>query len=367
MRIGKFALVGLTGLLISEAVLFFFTEIMGFFYIVSGIIAVEVSVVGNFLMHERWTFSDRERKDSYLRRLGKYNLISIAGMFLNVLFLYILTEFFGIYYLISNILAAFIVFNWNYFVNLKKTWKYDKPTTKLEKVPADPLVSIVIPTYNEKENIEKLVPAVFGVLEENKIRGEIVVVDDNSPDRTWKSVKDLEKNFDVKLVRRKEKSGLSTAVLEGIKKSSGDVIGVMDADFSHPPETIPEMVKPITGGEADMTVGDRYMEGGGIKGWPVKRRIISWFAGLLARPLTSVKDTTTGFFFFNKNVIRGKELNPSGYKIGLEIFVKGDFSRIKPVPFTFVDRKIGESKLGVKQDMEYLYHLIKLYWYKMNK
>jgi dolichol-phosphate mannosyltransferase len=366
MRIGKFALVGLSGLAIGEILLYVFTEFFGLFYVLSGVIGLEVAVISNFIAHEIWTFADRERKDGWTGRFAKYNVISIAGMALNTVLLFAFTEFLGVHYLISFIIAAFAVFNWNYFINLKKTWKYERGG-ETHGIGKDPLVSIVIPTYNEKENIGILIPEIFRVLGERGIRGEVVVVDDNSPDGTWKVARDMGKEFRVNIVRRKGKLGLASAVMEGFREAEGEVIGVMDADLSHPPEVIPDLVKPILSGEADLTVGSRYVKGGETKGWPFRRKVISRGAGLLAKLLTGVKDPTSGFFFFNRGIIKNTVLNPSGYKIGLEIFVKGEYSKIKEMPYTFIDRKRGESKLNLRENMNYLKHLVKLYWYKVNR
>jgi len=366
MRIGKFAVVGLIGLAITEILLFVLTDFFGIFYILSDLMALEVSVVNNFLIHERWTFGDREKKDSRIRRLIKYNLISLTGMVINAIFLFAFTEFLGIYYLISNILAAFIVFNWNYFVNIKKTWKYSK-SFKISNLPKNPMVSIVIPTYNENENIRELVQEIFRVLDKGKMRGEIIVVDDNSPDGTWKTVKDMGKKFNVKLIKRKGKLGLSSATVEGFRKAEGHILGVMDADFSHPPEKILDILKPINENLTDISVGSRYVKGGKTKGWPFRRKVISKIAGMLAKPITGMKDPMSGFFFFRREVIKDIALKPEGYKIGLEIFVKGRHSRITEIPFTFSERRHGKSKLNLNEDINYLKHLIKLYWYKVNR
>ncbi len=365
MRIGKFALVGITGLVINEFLLFYFTEFLTLYYVLSSFIAIEISILSNFIFNEIWTFKDREKRSFVLKRLGKYNFFSLGGMLINVALLYVLTSFFGIYYLASNIIAVIIAFSWNYLINLRFTWRYEKPSIK--HTIKNPQVSIIIPTYNERENIRKLIPEIFRVLENKRLKGEIVIVDDNSPDGTGEFAEKLKGEYNVKVIHRKAKLGLSSAVMEGFRKAEGGITGVMDADFSHPPSAIPDLVKPILSKEADLTIGSRYVEGGKIKGWPLKRKIISRGASLLAKPLTDVKDPMSGFFFFSSDVIKDTVLKPDGYKIGLEIFVKGNHSKIREIPYTFVDRERGKSKLGLKEDMEYLVHLVKLYWYKVNR
>jgi dolichol-phosphate mannosyltransferase len=268
--------------------------------------------------------------------------------------------------LISFIIAAFIVFNWNYLVNLKKTWRYDK-YVEIPPVGMNPLVSIVIPTYNEKENVEILIPKIFEILKRNRMKVEVIIVDDNSPDGTGKIAEKMKSKHRVKVIHRKKKLGLSSAVLEGFRKAEGEIIGVMDADLSHSPENIPKLVKPIVSNESDIVVASRHVEGGKVKDWPFSRRLISKVGTFLAKFLTNVKDPGSGFFFFKSSVIEGKELNPIGFKMGLEVLVKGEYSKTKEIPYTFVNREIGESKLNSKEYLKYIKHLIKLYWYKINK
>jgi dolichol-phosphate mannosyltransferase len=366
MRVGKFALVGLSGLLVNEVLLYLLTEFAGLYFVVSSIAAVEVSIITNFALNERWTFKDSSKTDKSLKRFAKYNSFSLVGMTINVALLFVFTSVLGVYYLVSNALAVVAVFFWNYFVNRKFTWA----NGKIETVPAvgkDSLVSVIIPTYNEKENVGILVPQIMDALEKNGLRGEIIIVDDNSPDGTGEAAEKMKGSFALKVVHRSGKLGLSSAVLEGLKVADGQVIGVMDADLSHPPGAIPGLVAPILEDRADITVGSRYAEGGGMHGWPLKRKVISKGASLLAKPLTKVADPMSGFFFFKKRLLDGKRMNPSGYKIGLEIFVKSEGSRILEVPYTFADRKFGKSKLGAKEDAEYLHHLARLYWYKINR
>jgi len=366
MRIGKFATVGLSGLAVNEILLFLLTDFFGLYFVLSGVIAVEASIITNFVLNERWTFSDREKKERAAKRFGKYNLVSLAALAINVALLFCFTAFFGVYYLVSNILAIIVVFFWNYFVNRSFTWKYDRPA-KTFGISKNPLVSIIVPTYNEVENIETLVTSIFRALGSHKIKGEIVIVDDNSPDGTAAAAEKLKERYEVKVIRRADKGGLSSAVLDGLKAAHGEIIGVMDADLSHPPEAISGLVKPLLEGKADMTIGSRYVAGGKTSGWPVKRKVVSKTASILARPLTGVRDPMSGFFFFKRGIIEGKTLNPSGYKIGLEILVKSDSRRIDEIPYVFVERRKGKSKLGMKENMEYLLHLVKLYWHKINE
>jgi len=222
------------------------------------------------------------------------------------------------------------------------------------------MLSFVIPTYNEKNNIERLIPSVFSVLSKNKIDAEVIIVDDNSPDGTSEAVLKLGSKYNVKLIRRAGKLGLSSAVVEGFSMAKGDSIGVMDADFSHPVELLPKMYWFLK--THDMVVASRYVKGGGIENWPLRRRLISKAATLLARPVTRLNDPMSGYFMIRRSLLDGVKLNPRGYKIGLEICAKTRPRRIREVPFTFKDRASGESKMDKKEIMNYLLHVLGLYW-----
>ncbi|MBI4176153.1 MAG: polyprenol monophosphomannose synthase [Candidatus Aenigmarchaeota archaeon] len=226
-------------------------------------------------------------------------------------------------------------------------------------------VSIIIPTYNEKENIGKLIPAIFWVFSRNKIAGEVIVVDDNSPDGTADIVKGLSKKFNVRLILRKRKSGLSSAVLEGIRHSKAGIIGVMDADLSHPPDRIPQLLEALE--KSDIAIASRFVKGGGIAGWSYFKRLRSRTAALFAVGLTGVRDPMSGYFFFRKDVIGGVTLTPKGYKIGLEILVKGRHGKIAEIPYLFYNRRSGKSKLNPGEVANYLVHIAKLYAHKYSR
>lgn len=366
-RFLKFATVGASGVVVNQGLLWFFTEIVGLYYLFSSAIGIETSIITNFILNEKWTFRDRSKgKKGILRRGAKFNTVSVAGLVINVSVLFACTEYLGIYYLTSNLIGIGAAFLWNYFVNLGWTWKAEKKS--LEKTRASPwkarMVSIVIPTYNEKENIQKLIPMIFQTLKKAGIRGEVIVVDDNSPDRTWKAAEELGKRFPVKVVKRKGKLGLSSAVIEGFKIAKGDALGVMDADHSHPVDVLPDMVKGLE--RFEMTVGSRHVRGGDIENWSAKRKIISKVAITMAKPLTKLKDTTSGYFMIRRDVLEGPALNPKGFKICLEVAVKSG-ARIKEVPIVFKDRLHGESKLSQNVMWDYIIQLKDLYKHKIRK
>lgn len=223
-------------------------------------------------------------------------------------------------------------------------------------------VSVIVPTFNEAKNVYSLIPLVSEVFTKHKIDGEIIVVDDDSPDKTWKVAEELGARFPVKAIRRKGERGLSSAVIKGFSCAKGDIVGVMDADFSHSPEYIVKLVEAIETGGADIALGSRYMEAGRTKEWPWYRKLASRTATFLASPFTQVKDPMSGFIFLRRQVIEGVRLNPIGFKIALEIIARGRYQKLKEVPIVFQNRLYGESKLTRGVIVEYLKQIWQLFW-----
>jgi dolichol-phosphate mannosyltransferase len=232
------------------------------------------------------------------------------------------------------------------------------------RTPRRQMISIVSPTYNESENIRLLIERISQAMSNRKY--EIIVVDDNSSDGTVDVAKELSNNYPVKILVRNGKFGLASAILTGFEHAKGSIIGVIDADLQHPPEYLLEFVKAIEQGGCDVAVGSRYTNGGAIEGWSKKRLLTSKLAGLLAKPLIrGVKDPMSGFFFLKRSVIEGVKLNPIGYKLGLEILVKGNYRKLKEIPYAFKQRKNGASKLNKIEILSYLRLLKCLYIYKI--
>jgi dolichol-phosphate mannosyltransferase len=227
------------------------------------------------------------------------------------------------------------------------------------------MISIITPTYNEAKNIENLVKKISESLRD--IEYEIVVSDDNSPDGTAKLAKELSKKYPVNVLVRTKDKGLSPAVVDGFKIAKGDIFGVIDADLSHPPETIPKMLKAMKETDSDIVVASRLINGGGTEDWPNSRKLTSYIATTLARPLTRIKDPMSGFFILRKEVIKDAKLTTKGYKILLEILVKGNYKKAVEVPFIFRDRTAGQSKLNLKTNIQYLKQLASLYFYKVTR
>ncbi len=222
--------------------------------------------------------------------------------------------------------------------------------------------SIVIPTYNESGGIERLIRELDDVFKANALDGEIIVVDDNSPDGTGAIVDRLATEFPVRCLHRPGKLGLSSGVIDGwrIARPESEALGAMDADFSHDIAILPKLVRALEDGYG-LAVGSRYVRGGGITNWPWKRIVTSKVACALAQPLTRIKDITSGYFLVRRSAIEGVALDPIGFKIGLEVIAKGHYGKALEVPYVFTDRVVGESKLNNKEIVNYLKQLRKLY------
>ncbi|NPA85664.1 MAG: glycosyltransferase family 2 protein [Crenarchaeota archaeon] len=229
-----------------------------------------------------------------------------------------------------------------------------------------PKVSIVVPTYNERDNVPVLAKRLDEALGRAGIDFELIIVDDDSPDGTAEVAKKLKlKHGKVKVFVRKGEKGLASAVLKGFELAEGKYLVVMDADLQHPPEVVPELVEKLEEG-CDLVIASRYAHREGVRGWNPVRKIISRGATLLAKLLVPATKYTTdpmsGFFALKREVVENpkKPLNPLGYKILLEILAKGNFKKVCEVPYVFGKRLAGESKLGGRVMAEYLLHLLKL-------
>ncbi|MFX1518797.1 MAG: polyprenol monophosphomannose synthase [Promethearchaeota archaeon] len=231
-----------------------------------------------------------------------------------------------------------------------------------------PLVSIVIPTYNERKNIELLIPKIIDVFNKNW-PGEIIIVDDNSPDGTGEVADALAKKYpNIMVIHRKTKSGLGSAYKLGFKRASGKIVMEMDADHSHNPRDIPRLVNAVLKGY-DLAIGSRYA-GGNIVGWGIYRKMISKGANTLAAFILQInkftQDVTTGYRAYRAEILNTIDMSAavrsSGYAFQLEMLVEVIRNRftVKEVPITFVDRRIGESKLGLKDILGFFLTVLRI-------
>ena len=168
----------------------------------------------------------------------------------------------------------------------------------------------------------------------------------------------------IRVVKRPGKLGLASAVIEGWRSARGDFLGVIDADGSHDESIIPEMIEALLEGPAELAIGSRYIPGGGMGDWPVSRQLISRLAVFLGSFLCPAKDVTSGFLLFRREVLEGVALDPIGFKIGLEVMVRGRYRTFTEIPYVFCDRKRGSSKLGAREVVAYLIQLARLLSYR---
>jgi len=230
-------------------------------------------------------------------------------------------------------------------------------------------LSIVLPTYNESQNIARMLDSIAETLPADTA-AEIIVVDDNSPDGTGNIASQYAKNISrkklhIEVINRPDKLGLSSAILVGVQLAAGDIVVVMDGDFSHPPQTIPHMVEELQNSKYDIVVASRYVKGGSVRGWPFKRRLMSRGATKIAQVGLGigVKDPMSGFFAFKRRIIEGIKFDAIGYKMLLEILVKTRGASVKEVPYTFTNRRAGASKFDSSVMYDYFRAVWRLYRY----
>ena len=233
-------------------------------------------------------------------------------------------------------------------------------------------VSLVLPTYNEGKNIAAVIAQLVPILDSvPNLQYEIIVVDDDSPDRTWEIALNLTDKFpQLRVIRRQGERGLSTAVIRGWQIAQGRILAVMDADLQHPPEVVANLCKEMIRG-ADLGIASRHVEGGGVSDWSLARRIISRGAQmigfmLLPEVIGRISDPMSGFFMIRRSSIQDRELSPLGYKILVEVLGRGKIGWISEVPYTFRERVEGSSKLTNRIYFEYFQHLLRLRLYLLH-
>jgi dolichol-phosphate mannosyltransferase len=225
------------------------------------------------------------------------------------------------------------------------------------------MITLVLPTYNERENLGLIVKKII----DTKVNMKILIIDDNSPDGTGAIADTLSKKYrSVSVIHRYNERGLGSAIKRGFSMQS-DILGVMDADMSHDPSIIPDIIKEFEKG-ADFVIGSRYTEGGGIADWTIYRKIISKIATLIVKPLTPVKDPVSGYFFVRKSVVKGVEINPKSCKVCLDLLVRGNYKKVVEVPYVFTNRSKGRTKiLNAKEIYMYAKYVAYLYSYKITE
>jgi dolichol-phosphate mannosyltransferase len=259
-----------------------------------------------------------------------------------------------------------------------------------------PSFSIIIPTLNESQNILDLIDSIKNNITASTCY-ELIIVDDNSPDGTTNKILDSYNehngftiynihefndiliyknfliypshnnfNFFIKIIIRKEKTGLISAIQDGINSSISDFIIVMDADLSHSPSYLNSLIKEIKNSKSDIVIASRYLKNGKILGWPKKRVFYSKAATFISKSifkLNNITDPMSGFFIIKRDILKNIKFNTSGYKILLEILVKSKNIKSTEIPYTFINRKNGSSKLSSKVVVDFFKAIIILYNY----
>tara|TARA_B100000579_G_C22654360_1_gene767787 strand:+ start:78 stop:818 length:741 start_codon:yes stop_codon:yes gene_type:complete len=227
-------------------------------------------------------------------------------------------------------------------------------------------VSLITPTYNEKENVPILVEEIFSIVEgHSDIDIELIVVDDNSPDGTGEVAEKLSKNYPMHVIHRDGKLGLGSAVMEGFAHSTREYVGVIDADLSHDPIILPDLIRGLK--KFDVTIGSRFGETSKVEKWAFHRRLTSLTGVGLARILTGVEDPLSGYFFLRRNCLGDLRLTSAGYKILLEILVKGSVENHYSIPFVFRNRQFSSSKLNLREYLLFAKQLLYFSSYKLLK
>lgn len=220
------------------------------------------------------------------------------------------------------------------------------------------MISIIVPTYNEKDNLDTLFEKIKDSMTQDY---EIILVDDNSPDGTAKEAERLSNAHPIKLIVRKENPGLSQSVIRGINESEGEKVVVMDGDLQHPPEKIPNLVAHLDNN--DITIGSRYVNGDSVDHWSIKRKATSFTASIMAKIALreyDLSDPMSGFFAFSKNDLDTDNLDAEGFKILLEILSRNNGLKVKEVSYRFQPRKNGESSLGLDVVVDYTEQIAKI-------
>jgi dolichol-phosphate mannosyltransferase len=228
--------------------------------------------------------------------------------------------------------------------------------------------SLIVPTYNERENLPHLFATLARTLHGHRF--EVLLVDDDSPDQTWAVAKDLRKSYPwLQVIRRRDERGLSSAVVCGFRRAQGKLLGVMDADLQHDDERLPELLARMR--NADFAIATRRAAGGNDGKWCWSRRLVSWVATILAKKVAhvSLSDPMSGFFVMRRDLFQAIDdgtLNPRGYKVLLYLYARclqrfgASAVRLTEVGYEFRPRQFGRSKLSSKVVFEYLAMLFAL-------
>ncbi|MGH8950446.1 MAG: glycosyltransferase [Acidimicrobiia bacterium] len=357
----RFAVVGASGVLVNNLALYLLHGVAGWPLIVASPLAVETAIVSNFLGNDRWTFADRSKRPL---RFLTFNLVSIGGLVVNTLVLNALVATTGLHYLLANLAGIGAALAWNFSANARWTWRSrERDIEQMHRLGVEAhedmkgeIVAtdlVVVPTYNEAANIERLVESVLA-------QGpySVLIVDDGSPDGTGQIADRLSRRHagSVGVVHRKVKSGLGAAYRAAFGHAlatGADRVYQMDADFSHDPRRLPKMRRAMLEG-SDLVIGSRYAEGGGVVGWPWWRKVLSRGGSVYAGAILALphRDLTGGFKGWRRETlqaIRPETTRSNGYAFQIETTYRAHRAGagIEEIPIRFRDRERGVSKMGV--------------------
>ena len=368
-QFGKFVIVGGWGTLINLALLYIFTDVLGYLVIFSQILALIVVSINNFILNKVWTFNEKLR-DRILRKYIKFLIISVIAYVVNLIIFFFLTDYFNLWIIWAELLAIISAFTINF--SGSKLWIFhliEEEETDISKrqrkIPDDIHAMIFLPTYNEKDNISKIID----LIKELPFKKEILIVDDSSTDGTLEIVKEKYQQYrNIKLIVRKGRKGRGLAGITALRyfiDSDCNVFVELDADFSHHPIYIPEFLRYFP--EYDVIIGSRLIKGGREHGRTLKRFIITLIANILIRFLfgTNIKDCTSGFRAFKKEIIQHFNIRnffSIHYSITEEILYACilNKAKIKEIPIIFYERKGGDSKLDFKKIFYTILGIIKI-------
>lgn len=351
----RFGVVGATGVVVNNLVLYLLHGVVGWSLIPASVMAVELAILNNFIWNDRWTFSSR---DGARYRFLRFNLVSLGGLLINTGVLAALVAATGMHYLVANLVAIAAAMGWNFSANARWTWIRPKgPVAEPPRLVGSGTMTgedlVVIPTYNEAPNIEALVGDILTLGPFS-----VLVVDDGSPDGTGQIADRLARGNPgrVSVLHRQGKDGLGSAYRAGFAHAIGIAATrtyQMDADFSHDPSVLPALRSALLSGH-DLVIGSRYVPGGRVRGWPWWRLLLSRGGSVYAGLLLGLpqKDLTGGFKGWRTEAleaVRPEATQSNGYAFQVETTYRAGLAgaRIAELPITFADREQGASKMGL--------------------
>lgn len=358
-RVVRFALIGTSGIAVNTGVLWALIELAGLPLLLAGALAIEAAICSNFVLNDGWTFHQTHRRRPWWLRGVAFHGTAALAAGINLSLLPLLVTVADVYYLAANLVAIALAAAVNYSGNALWTWRPAAPPPRAPEAlhVADQRVVVVVPTYNEAGNVQRLMDAVLGLGPQY----QLLFVDDASPDGTGDLLAErAAEDPRVHLIRRSGKLGLGTAYVAGFREAlrlGADLVVQMDCDFSHDPADVPRLVAAAA--SSDVVVGSRYVPGGASVNWPWHRQLISRGTGLAYRALLGmpVRDLSGGFKCWRRQVLVElplDEVRSRGFAFQIEMnYLCWRFGfAVSEVPVIFRDREQGVSKMSLGISLE---------------